>query len=400
MTRRHIAIVGAGQAGLSVAMNLRQKGFDGDVTLIGDEALPPYQRPPLSKAYLQGKLDQDRMLLRPRAYYDEHGIELRLGLAVQGLDLANRELVLEEGRLPFDALVLATGAAPRRLSEEIGGDLDGVFCLRSHVDAEILAPHLVAGRKIVMIGGGYIGLEVAAVARERGLDVTVVEAGARILQRVAAPETSCYFRDLHRSKGVRLIEGVALCALKGHGHVSAAELADGRTIEADIVVVGIGVTPRVALAESAGIVIDNGIRVDNRGRTSADGVWAVGDCCSFPYRGQSIRLESVPNAVDQGAVVAANLLGGEEDYLARPWFWSDQYDVKLQTAGLSLGYDQTLLRPSPKGGQSVSVWYFSQSQAIAVDALNDPRTYMAARRFFQQGKPPSFAEVSDPDFVH
>lgn len=399
MTRRHIAIVGAGQAGLSVAMNLRQKGFDGKLTLIGEEALPPYQRPPLSKAYLLGKVDQDRMLLRPRAYYDEQGIDLRLGVAVQSLDLARRELLLGDARLPFDALVIATGATPRLLPVEMGGALDGVFCLRSHRDAESLSPHLITERKLVMVGGGYIGLEVAAVARERGLAVTVVEAGARILQRVAASETSSYFRDLHRSKGVRLIEGVGLRRLKGQGHVSAAELADGRTIEADIVVVGIGVTPRIALAESAGIVIDNGIRVDSRGRTSAEGVWAVGDCCSFPYRGRSIRLESVPNAVDQGAVVAANLLGGEEDYLARPWFWSDQYDVKLQTAGLNLGYDQTLLRSSPKGDKSVSVWYFSQGRAIAVDAMNDPRTYMAARRFFQQGKPPCFAEVSDPDFV-
>lgn len=399
MTRRHIAIVGAGQAGLSVAMNLRQKGFEGKLTLIGDEVLPPYQRPPLSKAYLLGKLDQDRMLLRPRAYYDEHGIELQLDLAVQSLDLTSRELVFENGRLPFDELVLATGSAPRHLSVEIGGDLDGVFYLRSHVDAERLTPHLIAGRKLVMIGGGYIGLEVAAVACVRGLEVTVVEAGARILQRVAASETSSYFRDLHRSRGVCLIEGVGLRELRGQGHVCSAELTDGRVIEADVIVVGIGVTPRIALAEGAGIVIDNGIRVDSHGRTSAEGVWAVGDCCSFPYRGQSIRLESVPNAVDQGAVVAANLLGGDEKYQARPWFWSDQYDVKLQTAGLSLGYDRTFVRPSPKGPLTTSVWYFIQGQAIAVDAMNDPRTYMAARRFFQQGRPPSFAEVSHPDFV-
>lgn len=397
MTQRRVAIVGAGQAGLSVAMTLRQKGFDGTITLVGSEGMPPYQRPPLSKAFLLGKLDHDRMLLKPRAFYEERRIDLRLSTPVEAIDLSKRELVVPGGTLPFDDLVLATGASPRRLAAEAGGDLDGVFYLRTHVDAERLGPELVEGRRLLVIGGGYIGLEVAAVARERGLDVTVVEAAPRILQRVAAQETSDYFRDLHRSKGVRVIEGTALRTLLGGHRVAGAELADGRTIDAEIVVVGIGVLPRTRLAAAAGLALENGIRVDSRCRTSAAGVWAVGDCCSFPYRGQAIRLESVPHAVDQAAVLAENILGGDVDYRALPWFWSDQYHVKLQTAGLNLGHDRTLLHRG-QNSDAASVWYFRKDQAIAVDAMNDARTYMAARKRFQQDRAPTYAEIAAGEF--
>ncbi len=397
MTKRRVAIVGAGQAGLSVAMNLRQKGFEGAVALIGDEAMPPYQRPPLSKAFLLGKLDHDRVLLKPRAFYEEQRIDLRLCARVEALDLPGRELVLPDGRVSFDDLVLATGTAPRRLTREMGGDLEGVFYLRTAADAERLGPELVEGRRLVMIGGGYIGLEVAAVARERGLDVTVIEAAARILQRVAAPETSDYFRDLHERRGVRVIEGVGLRTLRGERRVSGAELADGRVIDADIVVVGIGVVPRTRLAAQAGLALENGIRVDKSGRTSVNGVWAVGDCCSFPYQGQTIRLESVPHAVDQGAILAENILGGDAEYRARPWFWSDQYNVKLQTAGLNSGYDQTFLRRADSS-DSASVWYFRNGRTIAVDAMNDARTYMAARKWLQQDQAPGFMEVTAAGF--
>lgn len=392
----HVVVVGAGQAGSSLVAKLRNSGFDGRVTLIGAEPVPPYQRPPLSKAYLLGDMALDRLFLRPESFYAEHQIDLRLNTRVTGIDRTAQTITLNDEVMPYDHLVLATGSDPRRLPASIGGALDGVFVVRDLADVDAMAPHVVAGKRALIVGGGYIGLEAAAVAAKRGLEVTLVEMADRILQRVAAPETSDYFRALHQGHGVTIREGIGLDRLLGEGHVTGARLSDGTELAVDLVIVGVGIAPATALAEAAGLEIDNGIKVDAQGRTSDPAIWAAGDCASFPWKGRRIRLESVPNAIDQAECVAENIMGAGKDYVAKPWFWSDQYDVKLQIAGLNAGYDQTVVRPGDKPG-SQSVWYFRGDELLAVDAMNDPRAYMIGKRLIEAGQSPAPAAVSDPE---
>ncbi len=392
----HVVVIGAGQAGSSLVAKLRNSGFDGRITLIGAEPVPPYQRPPLSKAYLLGDMTLDRLFLRPESFYGEHGIDLRLNSRVTGIDRAAQTVHLEDEVITYDHLVLTTGSEPRRLPASIGGDLDGVFVVRDLADVDAMAPHVEAGRRALIVGGGYIGLEAAAVAAKRGLQVTLVEMADRILQRVAAPETSDYFRALHQSHGVTIREGVGLDRLLGEGHVTGARLSDGTELDVDLVIVGVGIAPATALAEAAGLEIENGIKVDARGQTSDPAIWAAGDCASFPWKAARIRLESVPNAIDQAECVAENIMGAGKDYVAKPWFWSDQYDVKLQIAGLNAGYDRTVVRPGDKPG-SQSVWYFRGDALLAVDAMNDPRAYMIGKRLVEAGQSPSSAAVADPD---
>ena len=392
---QHVVVVGAGQAGSSCVARLRNKGFDGRVTLIGAESVPPYQRPPLSKAYLLGDMTLERLYLRPAAFYSENDIDLRLGTRVQEIDAEARRLTLPDGTLPYDELVLTTGSAPRRLPPAIGGDLEGVHVVRDLTDVDGMSPRFGEGARVLIVGGGYIGLEAAAVAAKRGLRVTLVEMADRILQRVAAPETSAFFRELHAAHGVEIREGVGLDRLLGETHVTGARLTSGEAIAADFVIVGVGIQPDTRLAEKAGVAIDNGIAADARGRTSVPHIWAAGDCASFPYRGGRIRLESVPNAIDQAECVADNIMGVERDYLAAPWFWSDQYDVKLQIAGLNTGYDSVHTRRADPG--SVSFWYYGGEKLLAVDAMNDPRGYMVGKRLIEAGKSPDPAAIADPE---
>jgi len=312
---------------------------------------------------------------------------------VDAIDTANHQIAVQGGMMPYDALVLATGSVPHRLPAAIGGALDGVHVVRGLADVDAMAPRFVQGAKVLIVGGGYIGLEAASVAAKLGLEVTLVEMAPRILQRVAAPETSAFFRDLHKGHGVDLREGVGLERLTGDGVVSGAVLTDGTELAVDFVIVGVGVAPATALAEAAGITLDNGISVDAQGRTSAPDVWAAGDCASFPYRDERIRLESVPNAIEQAEVVAENLMGAEKDYLAKPWFWSDQYDVKLQIAGLNTGYDRVVTRGAAPG--PVSFWYYAGETLLAVDAANDPRGYMVGKRLIEAGKSPSVDAIAD-----
>lgn len=391
---RHIVVIGAGQAGSSCVVKLRNGGFDGKITLIGAEAQPPYQRPPLSKAYLMGDMALERLYLRPQSFYGEHGIDLRLGATVQAIDTAARQITVDGGTMAYDDLVLTTGSIPHRLPAVIGGALDGVHVVRGLADVDAMAPRFVAGARVLIVGGGYIGLEAASVAAKLGLEVTLVEMAPRILQRVAAPETSDFFRDLHSSHGVDVRGGIGLVRLTGEGIVSGAVLTDGTELAVDFVIVGVGVAPATALADAAGIALDNGIAVDSFGRTSVPHIWAAGDCASFPYRAGRIRLESVPNAIDQAEVVAENLMGAEKKYLAKPWFWSDQYDIKLQIAGLNTGYDHVVTRgaaPAP-----VSFWYYKGDTLLAVDAANDPRGYMIGKRLIESGKSPAPALIADP----
>lgn len=386
-----IVIVGAGQAAAAAAARLRTLGHDGPVAVIGDEPAAPYQRPPLSKAYLLGEMGLDRLTLRAPEWWADQRIELRTGTAVTAIDRAARAVRTASGAaLPYDALILATGAAPRRLPAAMGGDLAGVHVIRDLADADRLRPELEAASRVVVIGGGYVGLEAAAVARKRGKAVTLVEAGPRILGRVAAAETAGWLRALHQGHGIEILEDTALSRLTGGDRVDGVELLGGRHLPADLVICGIGALPRTDLAEAAGLALDNGIACDAQGRTSDPAIWAAGDCASFPWGGGRLRLESVGNAIDMAEAVAANILGAGADYVPRPWFWSDQYDAKLQIAGWNAGHDRVVTRPSGAGG---SVWYYAAGRLVAVDALNDPRAYMIGKRLIEAGRSP------DPDAV-
>ena len=393
----HVVVVGAGQAGAALVAKLRAEGYEGRITLIGREPHPPYQRPPLSKAYLLGEMPLERLFLRPLAFYAEKDITLRLGVEVTGIDRAAREIALSDGtRLGYDALVLTTGADPNRLPAKIGGDLGGVFTVRDLAGVDAMAPGFADGKRLLVVGGGYIGLEAAAVAVKLGLQVTLVEQAERILGRVAAPETADYFRELHRKHGVDIREGTGLAALKGDGHVEAAVLSDGSEIEVDLVVVGVGIRPSVALAEAAGLEVAEGIVTDAQGRSSDPAIWAAGDCATLMHGGSRIRLESVGNAIDQAEAVALNLLGRGEDYVAKPWFWSDQYDVKLQIAGLNTGYDRVVVREGASP-EARSHWYYAGERLLAVDAMNDSRAYMIGKRLIEAGKSPAPEAIADPE---
>lgn len=392
----HVVVIGAGQAGSSLVVKLRAIGFDGDITLIGAESAPPYQRPPLSKKYLLGNMALERLFLKPAAFYGENGIDLRTGLPVTKLDAAANTVEVGDAVLSYDTLVFTTGSSPRYLPAAIGGQLKGVHVVRGLSDVEAMAPEFIEDRHVLIVGGGYIGLEAAAVAATKGLKVTLVEMGERILQRVACSQTSDYFRALHSAKGVEILEGVGLDHLIGEDRVTGARLTDGTELKIDFAIVGVGIVPEVILAEAAGVSIENGIRTDAMGRTSLPDIWAAGDCASFPFQGRRIRLESVSNAIDQAEIVAANIMGAEKEYIAKPWFWSDQFDVKLQIAGLNTGYDHVITRTGDKEGM-VSFWYFRGDQLLAVDAMNDPRGYMIGKRIIEAGKTVSRDAVGNPD---
>ena len=391
----HVVAIGAGQAGAALAARLRSGGHAGPITLIGEEPILPYQRPPLSKGYLLGEMGADRLTLRSADFYAEHDIALRLGAPVSAIDPKARTVTLGTETIQYDDLVLTTGSVPRRLPAAIGGDLAGVYTVRTVADVDAERAEFSPGRRLVIVGGGYIGLEAAAVAAKLGLDVTVLEMAPRILQRVAAPETSDYFRALHTAHGVKILESTGLERLLGEaGHVTAARLTDGREIPADFVIAGIGILPATQLAEAAGLVIENGIRTDSHGRTSDPHIWAAGDCASFPWQGGRLRLESVQNAIDQADLVADNILGADKDYVPMPWFWSDQYDCKLQIAGLNTGYDRIVTR-GPDGA-AVSFWYFKGDRLLAVDAMNDSRAYMVGKRLLETGREVDAGAISNP----
>ncbi len=388
-----IVIIGAGQAGASLAAKLRSLSYVGPLTLLGNETAPPYQRPPLSKGYLMGEMDLERLYLRAPAYWVEQNVTLRLGAQVTAIDRSRKSLTVDGETLAYDRLALTTGSRPRNLPAAIGGHLGNVFTVRTLADVDRMAPAFVKGARAVIIGGGYIGLEAAAVASKLGLEVTLIEAAPRILQRVAAPETSDYFRALHAAHGVKILEGTGLERLLGDTHVTGARLSDGREIAADLVIVGIGILPNAELAEAAGIALENGIATDATGRTSDPAIWSAGDCASFPWKGARIRLESVGNAIDQAEVVAENMLGAAISYEAKPWFWSDQYDVKLQIAGLNSSYDRIITRKGD--GAAVSFWYYRGDRLLAVDAMNDSRAYMIGKRLIEMGRSPDTVVIAD-----
>ncbi|MBB4570287.1 NAD(P)/FAD-dependent oxidoreductase [Rhizobium leucaenae] len=395
MTGR-LVIVGAGQAGFALAAKVRTLGDSRPITIIGAEENLPYQRPPLTKKYLLGEMAFDRLLFRPEHWYADNNVEIRLSTWVEQIDRAAKQVMMQDGSaLGYETLALATGAMPRRLPPSVGGALEGVYLARDKRDADQLASEMRAGRRVLIIGGGYIGLEAAAVARHRGLEVTLIEMADRILQRVAARETADIMRAIHRQHDVVIREKTGLKQLIGkNGHVVAAELSDGSTIDVDFVIVGIGVAPNDRLAKEAGLGVGNGIVVDSFARTSDPSIFAVGDCAELPWNGGRIRLESVQNAVDQAEAAAGIIAGGNEPYDPKPWFWSDQYDVKLQIAGFNLGYDETLLRAGGREG-SASVWYFQDGRFIAVDAINDAKAYVTGKKLLETGINPEKAILAD-----
>jgi len=391
-----IVVVGAGQAGAALVARLRAEGYAGPLALIGEEPVPPYQRPPLSKKYLLGEIGVERLYLRPAAFYADHGIELVCGRAVAAIDRAARRIAFADGSTRgFDQLALTTGALPRRLPAAAGGALAGVHVLRRIADVDAMAPEVRPGARAVIVGGGYIGLEAAAVMAARGLAVTVIEAAPRLLARVACAETAAWFAALHARHGVEVLTGTALEGLEAgaDGRLAAARLAGGRRVAADLAVVGIGIVPDTRLAAAAGLALDDGIACDASGRTSDPAIWAAGDCASFPAGGGRLRLESVQNAIDMAETVARNMLGAGLAYAPVPWFWSDQYDVKLQIAGLGRGAERIVVR---EDGAARSHWYFAAGRLLAVDAIGDPRAYMAGKRLIEAGRSPEPAALADP----
>ena len=393
-----VVIVGAGQAGAAVALRLRANGFEGRIDLIGREPSLPYQRPPLSKAYLKGEMTADRLLLRPGALYDDLRIAVRTEVQALSIDTARNRLALDDNsNLPYGKLVLATGARPRKLAAEVGGELANVRTLRDLADADGLRDFVRPGQRLLVIGGGYIGLEMAAVAAQAGMEVTLIEMQDRILQRVAAAETSDYFRALHLSHGIDLREGVSLVRLLGDGTTaSLAALSDGSAVGVDLVVVGIGVQANDQLARNAGLSVNQGIQVDTACRTFSPDIYAAGDCAVFPFRGDTTRLESVQNACDQGEYIADHICGKTNGpYQPQPWFWSDQYDVGLKIAGLNRGYDRVIVRAGEKPGAQ-SVWYLQDDTLLAVDAINDPKSYMMGKRWLAADQTPDLVALADP----
>jgi len=376
-------IAGAGHAGGQTAISLRQAGYEGRIVVCGDETVPPYQRPPLSKKYLCGELALERVLLRPESFYATHDIELRLGNAVREIAPERRSVILDGGEsLDYTDLVIATGSRPRRL-EVPGSDLGNVFYLRTLEDADAIGKELVTGRRLVVVGGGYIGLEIASTARGLGMEVCVVEAAERILGRVTAPEMSAYYTRAHRDRGVDVRLSTGVVSFEGAGTVRGVVCAD-ETIPADVVVIGVGITPNEGLAASAGIPCDDGILVDAR-CAAAEHVYAVGDCTRHPNRilGRRLRLESVQNALEQARTAAANIAGTPAEYEQIPWFWSDQFDLKLQMVGMSQGYD-TIVQRGSMDGDDFAMFYLKEGMLIAVDAVNRPREFMACRQLVPQ----------------
>jgi 3-phenylpropionate/trans-cinnamate dioxygenase ferredoxin reductase subunit len=376
-----IVIIGAGQCGLKAVETLRQNGYEDAIVLIGDETQPPYQRPPLSKAFLKGELEEDRLYLKADNFYDDFNVTTQFGIAAKSINRAEKSILLSNGdTVEYDKLLISTGTVARQIPLE-GADLKGVFTLRTIDDVRHLSAAITPDMKVGIIGAGYIGLEVAASLRGRGNEVTIIEAAPRVLARVMPEEMSAYFQSLHESHGVKFYIGAGTKAIQGDGKVEKIILDDGTKVPCDIVLLSVGATPVVGIAEAAGLEIDNGIAVNEMAQTSDPDIYAAGDCASFfsTRYDRNIRLESVQNAIDQGKIAAQAMLGQEASYNPLPWFWSDQYDVKLQIAGLSQGFDRLEIE-GDMSENSFTVTYFKDDTAICVDAVNQPRAHMMARR--------------------
>ncbi len=405
-----VVIVGAGQAGFQVAASLRMEGYEGAIALVGDEPNLPYQRPPLSKGFMAGKQDIAGTALRPLAFYENHRIELMTGAKVIGIDRLDRSVRLASGRalrrsLHYDALVLAVGARNRKLPVK-GAELDGICYLRTDAEAVEIQQRLAQARDVVVIGGGFIGLELAAAARTLGKAVRVLEVQSRLMSRVVSPILSDFYRDVHTGQGVEISLGVGLSEFVGHqGKVSEAILSDGSVCPADLVLVGIGVVPNSELAGESGLTVSNGIVVDQHLRTQDESIYAIGDCANHPnpfanpfahpLDASRVRIESVQNAVDQAKCIAASIAGRSKHYRAVPWFWTDQFDINLQMAGLSGGYSQMVTRGEIES-RKFSIFYFREDRLAAVDSVNRPGDHLAGRKLIGAGTEITPEQAADP----
>lgn len=402
-THEQVIIVGAGHAAGELATSLRNHGWEGGIIMIGDEPHIPYQRPPLSKGYLSGEIQTEALYLKPRSTYDEAGIELLLGVSVQNIDCAAKRVTLSDGRvLDYSKLALTTGGRPRRLQVK-GADLaektENFHYLRTIADVKRIHSQMKPGLRLVIVGGGYVGLEVAAVATKIGMHVTVLETAPRVLARVTAPEISAFYERVHREAGVTIHTGVEVQALEvdnSQDAVTAVLCSGGFRVEADVVIAGIGLIPNTELAQAAGLAVDNGIEVDEYACTADESIVAAGDCTSHPNAklGRRLRLESVPNAVEQARTAAASICGKQEAYNAVPWFWSDQYDLKLKMVGLSAGFDQLVVRGSTKT-RSFSAFYMKEGVMIAADTVSRPAEFMIAKRLISDRVPLSAELLAD-----
>lgn len=379
MTER-IVIAGAGHAAGQIVASLKQQKFAGQIVLVGDEPYLPYQRPPLSKKFLSGDLPAERLYVKPESFYDDPQIEVQLETTISAIDRKNKVLrTTDDSTIQYDKLILALGSRVRRLPIE-GADLEGVHYLRSIADVERIRTELHSKKTAVIVGAGYIGLEVAAVIRQSGLDVTVVEMADRVMSRVVSPEISDFYQIEHTNQGVKLRLSTGISAFRGEGHVDAVETADGELIAADFVVVGVGILPNVELATDAGLEVSDGIVVNDQCQSSDSDIYAVGDCTQHPNAiyDRQLRLESVHNALEQAKTAVSNICGTESHYSQVPWFWSDQYDLKLQIAGLSTGYDNVVIRGNP-ADRSFACLYLKDGELIATDAVNSPREFVQSK---------------------
>ncbi|MEM9618978.1 MAG: FAD-dependent oxidoreductase [Pseudomonadota bacterium] len=399
MTER-VLIIGGGHAAGQCAASLRQKGWAGEIVIAGEESYLPYQRPPLSKAYLAGAMTAERLAFKPGAFYEKENIILKPGWKATEIDRASKQVVFENASsIDYDFLVLATGARVREL-ECAGIDLKGIGYLRSIEDTDNLKKNFREGAALIVVGAGYIGLEVAAVAVKHGLKVTVLEIGERVMARVTSPTVSNYFAKLHRRHGVDLRLGVGVTGFEGDKHVNEVILSDGTRRVCDMAVVGVGVIPNDDLAREAGLETNDGVLVDEFTRTKDPSVFAVGDCTRHPsrYFGGLLRLESVHNALEQGKTAASAICGNDVVYDQAPWFWSDQYDIKLQTVGICTGrYDEEVVRGDPDA-DSFSVFYLKGEKLVAVDSVNAPTDHMIARRLIGAGKSLKREEIENTQF--
>lgn len=393
-----VVIAGAGHGAGQVVATLKQKKFDGKIVLVGEEPHLPYQRPPLSKKFLAGELDAERLHFKPPSFYDDPQIEVRLNTRIDSIDRdAHCIRTADETEIPYDDLILALGSRVRRLPVD-GAELAGVHYLRSIEDVDSIRAEIRPNCKLVIIGAGYIGLEVAAVCQQLGIDVTVIEMAERVMSRVVSPQVSEFYEKEHASHGVKLMLSTGLAAFRGDSRVEAAETADGQIVPANFVVVGVGIVPNTELALAAGLDVNDGIIVDDRCLTSDPNIYAIGDCTSHPsdIYGRQLRLESVHNALEQAKTAASNLCGDETHYSQVPWFWSDQYDVKLQIAGLSQGFDQVVLRGDPDS-RSFACLYLLKGKLIAVDAINSARDFMQSKALIANGTVIDPQRLADTD---
>lgn len=392
-----IVVIGAGQAAGQAAASLRQEGYEGEITIIGDEAQAPYQRPPLSKAYLSGEVGLDRVLVRPENFYADKGINLQTGVRVESINRADKTIATSTGStLSYDKLLIATGSRPRILNIQ-GSDLEGLHYLRTVDDVDGIRTAMEAAKNVCIVGGGYIGLEVAAVAKKAGHNVTVLEMEDRILQRVTTAEMSEFYHALHTGRGVDIRVNTMVSGFAGENGRVTSVLCGDESIPADLVIVGIGIIPNVELAEAAGLTCDNGIVVNDHCQTSDPDIYAAGDCTNHPnpILDRRLRLESVPNAMEQARTACSNMLGGDKTYAAVPWFWSDQYELKLQMVGFSADGDQSVLR-GDKASNEFAVFYLKDGNVVAVDAVNSPKEFMVAKQLY--GKAVNEADLANPAF--